>query len=266
MGIRLKSGRFLEEQDGRNGNNVAVVNETIARTFWPGIADPVGRRFKGAGDPKGPWITVVGHVQDVKHYGLERPMRPAIYFPMTRNGFNTMTIVIKTAGDPEEFTSTARTALRELDPELPMFRVRTMDELMERSLAQRTTYSWLLGIFAAMTLLLALGGTYGVTSYLVSQRTREIGIRVALGARGADIVRAVLSSSLVIVGVGVVTGLAAAVGVAGLLSDLLFGVAPHDARILVAAAIILLFTAVTANLLPARRAAQIDPMKTLRAE
>jgi len=266
MGIRLKSGRFLEEHDGRNGDSVAVVNERFARTFWPGVADPVGRRFKVAGDEQPRWTTVVGYVQDVKHYGLERPMRPAIYIPMTRDGFNTMTIVLRTTGDPAAFTSTARATLHQLDPELPMFRVRTMEELMERSLAQRTTYSWLLGIFAAMTLVLALGGTYGVTSYLVSQRTREIGIRVALGARAGDIVRGVLSSSLVIVGIGIVAGLVAAVGVAGLLSDLLFGVAPNDARILAAAAAILLFTAVAANALPARRAAQVDPMRTLRAE
>ena len=266
MGIRLKSGRFLEDQDGRHGDRVAVVNETFARTFWPGVADPVGRRFKSAGDAQSPWTTVVGYVQDVKHYGLERPMRPGIYLPMTREGYNLMTIVIRTAGDPAAFTSTARAALRELDPELPMFRVRTMDEAIGRSLAQRTTYSWLLGIFAAMALVLALGGTYGVTSYLVSQRTREIGIRVALGARAGDIVRGVLRSSLVFVGLGVVVGLGAAVGLARFLSDLLFGVPPYDLRILAAAAAVLLFAAVAANALPARRAAHVDPIRSLRAE
>jgi predicted permease len=266
MGIRLKSGRFLEHHDGRRGDHVAVVNETFARTFWPGVADPVGRRFKGAGDPKAPWVTVVGYVQDVKHYGLERPMRPAIYVPMTSNGFNAMAVVVRTADDPAAFTATARDALRQLDPELPMFRVRTMDDAMKRSLLQRTTYSWLLGIFAVVTLLLALGGTYGVTSYLVSQRTREIGIRVALGARKADIVRTVLRASLVVVGVGVVAGLVASVGLARFLSDLLFGVAPHDARILTGAAVVLVVAAIAANALPARRAADVDPMKSLRAD
>jgi ABC-type antimicrobial peptide transport system permease subunit len=127
-------------------------------------------------------------------------------------------------------------------------------------------YSWLLGTFAMMALLLALGGTYGVTSYLVSQRTREIGIRVALGARRADIVTTVLRSSLVIVSVGVIVGVATAVGVARWLADLLFGVPPHDVRILASAVAILFALAAAANWLPARRAARVDPMQSLRAE
>ena len=181
---------------------VAVVNETFARTFWPGVNDPIGKRFKNPGNPKAPWITVVGLAADVKHYGLERPMRPGIYFPVTVGRFNTMTVAIRTSADPGAFTATARATLRELDPELPMYRVRTMEEALRRSMAQRATYSWLLGIFAGMALVLALGGSYGVTSYLVSQRTREIGIRVALGARSADIVRAVLRRGLINVGAG----------------------------------------------------------------
>jgi predicted permease len=265
MGIRLKSGRFLETADLSARAAVAVVNETFARTFWPGVADPVGRRFRSGGD-RAPWITVVGYVEDVKHYGLERPMRPAIYFPLSRDRFNTLTVAVRTNGDPGAFTATARAALHGLNPELPMFRVRTMEEAMRRSLAQRTTYSWLLGIFAAIALLLALGGTYGVTSYLVSQRTREIGIRVALGARAANIVTAVMRSSLAVVIGGVVIGIGAAIGLARLLSDLLFGVAPHDVSILVSAGIVLLLLAMVANWLPARRAAQIDPMRSLRAE
>jgi predicted permease len=266
MGVRLKRGRFLEDRDGRQGDRVAIVNETFARTFWSGIDDPVGRRFKSAGSDQAPWISVVGYVEDIKHYGLERPMRPAVYYPMTQEGYNTMTVAVRTAGDPSAFTPTARAALHELNAELPMFRVRTMEEAMRRSLAQRTTYSWLLGVFAAVALLLALGGTYGVTSYLVSQRTREIGIRVALGARGGDIVRAVMGRSLAVVGVGVVVGIGAAIGLARLLSDLLFGVPPHDARVLMIAGVVLLLLAMLANWLPARRAAQIDPIRSLRAE
>jgi predicted permease len=265
MGIRLKSGRFFDEQEVRNNNRIAVVNETFARTFWPGVADPVGRRFKGAGDPRANnWITVVGLAADVKHYGLERPMRPAIYLPMHGQSFRTMTVAIRTAGEPGALTAAAREALRELDPELPMFRVRTMEEALRRSLAQRATYSWLLGIFAGMALVLALGGSYGVTSYLVSQRTREIGIRVALGARSADIVQAVLRRSLVTVTVGVAVGIAASFGLSRLLADSLFGVPPNDPRILAGAAGLLFALAIAANWLPARRAARVDPMRSLR--
>jgi ABC-type antimicrobial peptide transport system permease subunit len=133
-------------------------------------------------------------------------------------------------------------------------------------MAQRATYSWLLGIFAAMSLLLALGGTYGVTSYLVSQRTREIGIRVALGARRPDIVRTVLAKSLVIVSVGVLVGVAGSIGLSRFMDDLLFGVSPYDPRILAGSAAALFALATLANLLPAGRAARIDPMTSLRGE
>jgi predicted permease len=264
IGLRLKSGRFLDDQDVRSGARVGVVNETFARTHWPGVDDPVGRRFKGSGADDS-WITVVGVVEDVKHYGLERPMRPGIYLPVTGEN-RTLSVTIRTAGDPSAFTATARAALRDLDPELPMFRVRTMEEALERSLLQRAMYSWLLGIFAAIALLLALGGSYGVTSYLVSQRTREIGIRIALGARRTDIVRAVLRRSLFIASVGVAAGIAVSLGLTRLLADLLFGVSPRDAGVLVGTAALLLGLAFAANLLPARRAAAADPMHALRAE
>jgi predicted permease len=265
MGIRLLKGRFLEQQDTA-GAYAAVVNETFARTFWPGVDDPVGRRFRTAGNPKAPWFTVVGLAADVKHYGLERPMRPGIYFPMTVSRFNNMTVAIRTTADPAAFTATARTALRELDAELPMYRVRTMKKALERSMAQRATYSWLLGIFAAMAIVLALGGSYGVTSYLVSQRTREIGIRVALGAKNTDIVHAVLRSGLAAVAPGVAIGVAAWFGLGRLLADLLFGVSAQDPAILGGAALLLVVFALFANWLPARRAARVDPMRSLRQE
>jgi ABC-type antimicrobial peptide transport system permease subunit len=156
--------------------------------------------------------------------------------------------------------------VQELDAELPTFGVRTMNERLQRSLTLRAVYSWMLGVFAAMALVLALGGTYGVTSYLVSQRTREIGIRVALGARRADISRAVLRGSLVVVASGVAAGLAAGVGAGRWLSSLLFGVPPYDGMILAAAVVGLLTTALVANWLPARRAARVDPMVSLRME
>jgi predicted permease len=264
MGLRLKSGRFLEPQDGRNGARVAIVNETFAKTFWPGVADPVGRRFRGT-DEKSPWVTVVGYVADVRHYGLERPMRPGIYLPISGD-HNTLTVAVRTAAEPSAFTATARAALRELDPELPMYRVRTMEQGLQRSLAQRATYSWLLAIFAGLALLLALGGSYGVTSYLVSQRSREIGIRVALGARRADILRTVLARSLLVASAGVFAGIVVAMGLTRLLTDLLFGVSPRDALVLGGTAALLLAFASAANLLPARRAASADPMVALRSE
>ena len=265
MGIRLKAGRFFVDADGRNGNLSIIVNETFVRTFWPGVADPVGRRIRG-NSANAPWMTVVGMTGDVRHYGLERPMRPGVYLPLVQSPSHTMAVVIRTAGDPAALTPAARGVVREIDPDLALYRVHTMEDALRRSMAQRALYSWLLGVFAAMALVLALGGAYGVTSYLVSQRTREIGIRVALGARRRDITSTVLRGSLTVVGTGVVLGIAASIGAARLLSDRLFGVPPHDAWILSLAAVTLLSAAAIANWLPARRAARVDPMRSLRAE
>jgi ABC-type antimicrobial peptide transport system permease subunit len=177
-----------------------------------------------------------------------------------------MAVAIKTDGDPDALIASARAAIRELDPELPLFQVRSMTEAMRRTLAVRTTYSWMLAVFALTALLLALGGTYGVSSYLVTQRTREIGIRVALGARRGDIVQGVLRTSLVIALAGIVAGVVASLGLSRFLESLLFGVKPNDALILSSAIGILVLSALAANVLPARRAARVDPMTSLRAE
>jgi predicted permease len=266
MGVRLKAGRFLEPQDGRDLKHpVAIVNETFARTFWPGVDSPVGRRFRSTND-ESPWVTVVGFVEDVKHYGLERPMRPGIYMPIGQDVRRTMTVALRTTAEPAAFTETARRVVRELDPELPLFRVRTMEQALQLSLAERSMYSWMLGVFAGVAFILALGGSYGVTSYLVSQRTRELGIRIALGAQGRDIVRTVLTGSLTVAAIGVLVGIAASFATGRFLEALLFGVPPHDPRILTAAGAFLLAVAALANWLPARRAARADPLLALRTE
>jgi predicted permease len=264
MGIRLKRGRFFNDQDGPPDHRAIIVNETFVKTFWPGVDDPLGRRVGRAERKR--WMTVVGVVEDVKHYGLEEPMRPGVYLPLTQAASATMTVAIRTSADPKAFTATARGAVRDLDPTLAMYRTRTMEEALSQSLLQRRLYSWLIGVFAAIALVLALGGAYGVTSYLVSQRTREIGIRVALGARTADITRAVLRGALVVIGAGIAVGAAGAVGGARLLGDLLFGVPPHDPVVLLAAGALLLAFAAAANWVPARRAARVDPMRSLRME
>ena len=267
MGIRLKSGRFLIEQDGREGTDqpsVIVINETFARTLWPDGKDPIGQRVRTG--EKSPWLTVVGIVGDVKHYGLERETRPGVYLPLPRIPLSTMSFAMKTSGDAAQLAPTVRAIVRELDPELPVYNARTMEERMALNLTLRAAYSWMLGVFAAVALLLALGGSYGVTSYLVSQRTRELGIRVALGAQRADISRAVLKSSLAVVTVGVALGIAGAVGAGRFLSSLLFGVPPYDGIILAIAAGALFATGALANWLPARRASRVDPMVSLRTD
>jgi predicted permease len=267
LGIRLKRGRLFAAQDGREGPDqpsVIIVNETFAKTLWPDGRDPVGQRVRTG--EKSPWLTVVGVVGDVRHYGLERDVRPGVYLPLPRAVLSTMTFAVKTDGDPAALTPAARAIMRELDPEVPIYDARAMSERMRVNLALRATYSWMLAVFAGIALLLALGGSYGVTSYLVSQRTRELGIRVALGAKRSDISRAVLAGSISIVAAGVALGIGGAIGAGRFLASLLFGVPPYDALILTIAAVALFTTGLLANWLPARRASRVDPMVSLRAD
>lgn len=274
MGIRLQEGRFFNSSDGTGGreqDSTIIVNETFVKTMWPGAASAIGKRlFMGDGPPPKDrpvrWFTVVGVARDVKHYGLERPVRPGVYLPMPLMPRSANTVVLRTAGDPSAIAGAAQAAVREVDPEIPAYDMRTMDERLARARSLRAAYSWMLGVFAVMALLLALGGSYGVTSYLVSQRTRELGIRVALGARRHDISRAVLKGSLAVVSAGVVIGVAGGIGAGRLLSSLLFGVPPYDTFILSLAAAALLATGFLANWLPARRAARVDAMVSLRAD
>jgi putative ABC transport system permease protein len=267
MGLRLRRGRVFADRDGREGadqSSVIIVNETFAKTLWPDGRDPIGQRVRQG--EKAPWLTVVGVVADVKHYGLERDVRPGVYLPLPRILLSTMSFAVRTAGDPAAMIPAARTIVREMDPELPIYNARTMTERMALSLTLRMAYSWMLVVFAGIALLLALGGSYGVTSYLVSQRRRELGIRAALGARRRDISRAVLEGSVALVGVGLAIGIAGAIGAGRLLSSLLFGVPPYDALVLTIAVAALGAAGFLANWLPARRASRVDPMISLRAD
>jgi len=274
MGVRLKEGRFFNTSDGSGGRDqdgTIIVNDTFVKTTWPGAASGIGKRlYQGSGPPASGrpirWLTVVGVTEDLKHYGLERPVRPGIYLPVPIYPRNANTVVLKTAGDPASIAPAVQAAVREIDPEIPAYDMRTMDERLALSRSLRAAYSWMLGVFAVMALVLALGGSYGVTSYLVSQRTRELGIRVALGAKRSDISRTVLKGSLAVVSIGVVIGIAGAIGAGRFLASLLFGVPPYDAVILAIAAIALAATGFLANWLPARRASRVDPMVSLRAD
>jgi putative ABC transport system permease protein len=263
LGIRLAHGRFFELADRQPKSPlVVIVNETFARTFWPNVPDPTGKRLSIAGEKE--WITVVGVTRDIKHYGFERPMRPGLYFPLSWTQRLNLVVTVRTAGEPNAFVGTARRIVQQVDPEMPLFRIRTMDQAVTESLRRRALYSWMLAVFAVMALVLAVGGTYGVTSYLVSQRSREIGIRLAIGAGPRDIFGAVLRTSARAVVIGVTLGALAAIALARLLGDMLFGVSPADPLVLGIATTTLLVAALLANWLPARRAARTDPMLSLR--
>jgi predicted permease len=264
MGLRLKEGRFLEEHDSQKGAApVLVVNDTFVRTFWGEGVKAVGRRVR-QGDNN--VMTIVGVTADVKHYGLEVAMRPGVYLPVPFDPRIVMMLAVHTSVDPTSVTMSIRDVLHQMDPEIPLYRVRTMEQQIRQSMALRAAFSWMLAVFAGLAFVLAIGGAYGVAMYLVTQRTREIGIRVALGARTRDIFRGVVAGGIGVVSAGVAVGILAAIAVAGQLGDALFGVNARDPGVLAIVVLVLLATAALANGLPARRAAHIDPMRSLRTD
>jgi predicted permease len=265
IGMTLLDGRPFTPHDGDpKGAPSAIVNESFARRYWPG-ASAIGKhiRYSGSTDP---WMEVIGVSKDEKHYGLDQPMRPSVFVPMRFAPRGSMALVLRTAVEPASLTAPARDVLRQMDADLPMYAVRTMQDRVDRSLGVRRGYSWLFGAFAAVALLLAAAGIYGVISYAVSQRTQEIGIRIALGAQPGQVMGEVLRSGMLLVSVGVVLGLAGALGAARLLESLLFGVSWHDLRIYGAVIAGVALVGLAANLLPARRAATVDPIRALRFE
>src|SRR5262249_23643479 len=208
IGVQLRAGRTFVDSDGRSeGKRVAIVNETFARRYWRDASEALGKRQRHRFGPKAPWRTVVGVVRDVKDYGLDQPVRPSVFLPQGRGDVPAMTVVLRTSLDPNALVASAREVLRSLDPELPMFHVTTMTQRLEESLWVRRTYSWLLGVFAAVALILAVSGIYGVISYTVSRRTHEIGIRMALGAQQGQVLRHVLREGMLLASIGVALGM-----------------------------------------------------------
>ncbi len=264
MGVTLIAGRPFEEHDGAPESRAAIVNEAFAKYFWPNM-DALGKRLRFQG-PGNDWIPVTGITHDVRHYGLDQEVRPSVWVPYNAMPQPAMSIALRTATDPHYLTRAVREAQRQIDPELAMFNIRTMSERLDRSLWSRRAYSWLFSAFAVTAILLAAAGVYGVTSYAVSQRSREIGIRMALGARPGQVMRGVLASGMALVSAGVALGLAGAFLTTRLLESLLFGVSTHDPLTYAGAIAAVAAVGLMANLVPAQRASRVDPMKILRSE
>jgi putative ABC transport system permease protein len=248
---------------------VAIVNETMARKFWPN-QDPLGKRFK-FGDPgdKVPWLRIAGIVGDVRQMRLNEPPRQEMYFPYWQAKENWMVprdLAIRTSGNPLSLAGAVRQAVWSIDKDQPVSNVMTLDDLLDQEVAQRRVQTALLGGFAALALILACIGIYGVLSYLVTQRTREIGVRVALGASASDVFRTVAGQGMALAGLGIATGLAGALALSRLLGSLLFGVSAGDPLAYAGAVMIFSVVALAACYFPARRAARVGPMVTLRYE
>jgi predicted permease len=270
MGIQLLAGRRLNAFDGRDsGTRVVLVNETFARTRLGGVEHAVGRRIApgtGMPDDEDEWLTVVGVTRDVKHYGVDEPMRPGVYQPMRQIPLSSLRVALVYDGPTNDAVALARRVTAEVDPELPLAAVRTMAEAMDRSLWTRRAMSWLIGTFSAVALLLAVAGLYGVISYSVGERTREISVRMAVGAQHRQVLLQVVRQGMLLVAAGAAAGLVASVAAAGVVSGILVRVDPRDPGVYAAVTGLLLAVAALANYLPARRASHLDPMATLRGE
>ena len=264
MKIRLREGRLLSEEDVQSGditrqtNPVAVVNRTAAERYWPGQT-PVGKYIQILGTRR----EVVGVVDDVRHWGLATPANPELYMPGYRSPTN---LVVRTVQDPANLAQPVREQVRQLAPDLPLAAIRTMEEVRGRSVASPRFYLALLGVFALVSLVLACAGIYGVMSYTVHQSTREIGIRIAMGARPGQVIRQFVREGLKLIAISLIVGGAAAYGLTRLMRTLLFGVTPTDPQTYIAIAALTTTIALVACYIPARRAAKVDPLTALKQE
>jgi len=264
MDIRLLAGRDIAEGDTQDREPVAVINETFARQIFPGDT-PIGRRFilnLGNDQPH----EIVGVVGDVKLASIDGEIRPTAYLSSRQYAFGIMTYVVRTTADPARMAPAAVRVIRDIDPQLPVTAVRTLEDVFAESIARPRLTAVAMSVFAAAALLLAALGVYGIVAYSVSQRTREFGIRVALGARPAQIVHMVVGQNLRVVGLGLALGLLCAIPATRLLRGLLFEVGPNDPVTFVAIGATLTLVALVASYLPARRGTRIDPIVTLKAE
>ncbi len=270
MGLRLIAGRDLATADTIGGQDVALINEAMANKYWDG-RNPIGGRFRMGNNPQRPWITVVGVVGNVRHNGVTAEIKPKFYRPFgqfhqsTGNPARNLTLIARTTGDPGALATPLRSHVRTLDPQVPVAAIRTMDEVVNTSIATPRLTGSVLVLFAALALLLAGIGIYGVLSFVVNQRRQELGIRLAIGAARGHVLRLVLRGGLGLTSIGIVVGLAVAAVATPLLTPLLHNVTPYDPWTFIAVPLVLLAISAVAAIVPAWRASRVDPLTALRS-
>ena len=259
----LLRGRSFTEGDEDGKPLVAIIDESTARKYWP-TRDPLGRRVRFGQDPTKPWTTVVGIIKDIKSDGLDIDGVPHIYVSTYQDPSKQVSVVLRTSLPATLLEPQIRHEIQSIDPGLPVFNVSSMNDILDRSLASRRFSADLVGGFAGLAVLLASIGIYGLLAYMVGQRSREIGIRMALGARRDDILRMFLRKGVALAGVGIVAGLVFSASTASMMASLLYGVRPHDPAVFLIVPLLLLAVAALASYLPARRATKVNPIVALR--
>jgi putative ABC transport system permease protein len=262
MGIPLRRGRFFSDTDKQGSPPVMIIDETLAAQYWPG-RDPIGRRISVMGDKPLEVVGVVGHV---KHYGLDQKARVETYYPFRQAPMHDMYLVLRTASDPAAMTAAVSNEVHAMDKDLAVDKVRTMRNVVAASMATRRFSMVLLGVFAGLALALAAIGIYGVMAYSVAQRSHEIGIRMALGAQREDVMKLVVSDSLLLCLTALLVGIPSALAATRLLSNLLYDTKTNDPVAFAAVSLLLTGVALAATYFPARRAMKVDPMVALRYE
>jgi len=266
MEIPVLKGRPFDSHDVMKAQHVIIINETLARRYFPGT-DPIGKRMTlNDENPKEEdWATIVGVVQDTRQRELSGEPAAEMYLPFAQSPHRSMALMIRTTS-PESVVNVVRRDVQSLDPNLPIYGIQTMKNVMSESIAAARFRTLLLAVFAALAFVLAIAGIYGVMSYAVTQRTQEIGIRMALGARSLDVLKLIIRNGMLLAAIGATIGLAGAFALTRLMTSLLFGVSPTDVFTFSLVTTVLLLVALSACYIPARRAAKVDPLVALRYE
>jgi putative ABC transport system permease protein len=263
MGIPFIAGRDFTEQGAGGVPGEAVINETMARLYFPNEY-PIGKHIALGGGP--PWLTIVGVVKDTRQRGLESEAGPDWYFPFSRRPSHYACLLLRTCGDRMSLVSAVRSQIAAIDKDQPILAIKTMNEVVASTTAPRRFNTLLLAVFAVVALALAAVGIYSVISYSVTQRTQEVGVRMALGAQPGDVIRLILKQGLALTLIGVAAGVLGAIAAARVMSGLLYGVSATDPATFVAISLLLAMVALLACYLPARRAAKVEPIAALRHE